>query len=170
MLERMKHIAILAAVLAVTPALASAQQAPPLPARPGSSAAQGMPPDMAAMRQMHAQMEQLHQQARSQILGALTPQHRTMVANIMGQLAVASTPNLSAAAAQIDAALSSGEKQAVLSVHTNMVNSMRGMMSAQRPGGDAAVQKRAGTGRMADPGMIVLRMLGHGGPMHEGAR
>ena len=75
----MRPVTILAFAFAMAPTLVAAQQAP-------APDAQAFPhPNMAAMEQMHAQMKQLHLQARAQILGALTPAHRALLANVVGQ-------------------------------------------------------------------------------------
>ena len=62
----MKAFTTLGLLLALSPAAALAQTAAPDTALPPH-------PSFAAMEQMHAQMEQLHQQARLQMLAALTP-------------------------------------------------------------------------------------------------
>ncbi|MBD5655686.1 MAG: hypothetical protein IAI50_10995, partial [Candidatus Eremiobacteraeota bacterium] len=76
----------------------SAQDAPP----PGSP--DGGPP--AGMPQMRAQTVQLRMETRSQMLAALTPQHLTLLGNVIGRLATSPTPDLQAAAQQLDSALS----------------------------------------------------------------
>ena len=55
--------------MAVTPALAGAQTVAPDTAMPPR-------PNMAAMQQLHAQMKQIHDQSRAQILASLSPAHR----------------------------------------------------------------------------------------------
>src|SRR5579862_8230894 len=69
------------------------------------------------MESFHAKSEQLHQQMRAQILGSLSLAHKQAVANIIGQLAIATNPDPRAAAKQLDAILSQGEQQRILAVH-----------------------------------------------------
>lgn len=100
----------------------------------GTALAQTAPPTtrFPMMRQMHRQMEQIETQTRTQILGALTPAHRTLLAGIAGHLAVTTTPNFRAAAQQLEAALSPTEKQAILAANTNERTQMRSMMETMR--------------------------------------
>ena len=106
-------------------------------------------------------MLQLHQQARAQILAALTPAHRTLLANVVGGLAVAANPNPDEAAARLDAALSPGEKDAILRIHADMRSKLEGMM-APPPGRNRPAP---------DPGRLLLMLAAppmmH---MHHGAR
>lgn len=80
------------------------------------------------MTQNRQQMEQLHQQARTKILGSLTPAHRALLAQVAGSLATAPNPDENAAARQLDAALSPGEAQAVVSTHNAFRSQMRALM------------------------------------------
>jgi hypothetical protein len=52
--------------------------------------------------------------SRARLFGSVTPAHRRLVAQIIGELAISPKPDAKAAAAQIDAALSSSEKKAVI--------------------------------------------------------
>jgi len=81
-----------------------------------------------AMLQTHQQMAQLHQQARAKVLGSLTPAHRTLVAQVVGSLAIAPNPDWQAAAKQLDAALSPAESQAVLSAHAGLMQQAQSLM------------------------------------------
>jgi len=95
-------------------------------------------------------------------------------------------PNRQAAAQQIDAALTTSEKQSILGIHTTLRNNARSMMSAARARFEAAMpaderaqmqarhadergEQRSSASGAQDPGTILLRMLGdaggHGG-MH----
>src|SRR5215831_11866990 len=69
------------------------------------------------MDQTHQQMQQLMSQARSRVLGSITPAHRQLLAQIVGNLAISPNPDWDAAAKQLNAALSPSESQAVLSTH-----------------------------------------------------
>jgi predicted phage gp36 major capsid-like protein len=66
------------------------------------------------------------------MLGALSPAHRTLLANIVGQLAISANPDPRVAAQQLDAVLTTGEKQSILSIHTQLRAQMRTMMEAAR--------------------------------------
>lgn len=80
------------------------------------------------MEQTHQQMEQLMSQTRSRVLGSITPAHRQLLAQIVGNLAIAPNPDRDAAVKQLNAALSSGEAQAVLSVHQAAMQQMMSLM------------------------------------------
>lgn len=111
----------LALAAAVFPVAASAQEQTP----PG-------PPTQAQQQQMRAdfqQMRKLHEQYRAQLLGALTPEHRRLLAQIAGNLAISANPDYRAAAQQLDAALSPGEKNAIVTAERNMRSQMKSMMA-----------------------------------------
>jgi hypothetical protein len=109
----------------------------------------GPPPAVRAeFVQMHQKMEALHTQARSQILSALTPAHKAAVANVIGQLAIAPNPDPEAAARQLDALLSPGERSQILRVHESMRTEMRSMMEQMH---SQMEQARAQSGAPAGP-------------------
>ncbi len=83
-------------------------------------------------RAMHQQLDDIHAQARAQMLDALTPAHRQLLATIAGELATSSTPDYRGAAARLDAALSSSEKQAILSASQSARDKMRSAMQSAR--------------------------------------
>ena len=83
----MKHIVFALLAALALPCAASAQQGPP----PGGG------------------MMQMHQQMRADMLGALTPQSKTMLATVAGQLATSTAPDVKAAAAQLDAVRALGD-------------------------------------------------------------
>jgi hypothetical protein len=115
------------------------------------------------MRQMRQQMAQIHTQARTQMLGALTPAHRSLLANVAGQLAIAPAPNFRAAAQQLDTALSATEKQSILAADTSARNQMRTafqQMRSQMPPPPAGASPFPGRPPFAGPG-------GPGGPNGE---
>ncbi|MHB8147036.1 MAG: hypothetical protein ACYDGM_07255 [Vulcanimicrobiaceae bacterium] len=102
----------------------------------------------------------LHQQTRTQILGALTPAHRTLLASLVAQLAVANDPNRKQAAEQLDSQLSASEKSAILdaqkNLHTQVIalhEQMRAKMKSEMPSWSA-------TGHSGP-------MMGHQGPMGD---
>lgn len=120
---------------------------------------------------MHQQLAQIGTQARTQMLAALTPAHRTLLTNVVGQLAVATTPDLRAAAQQLDTALSPAEKQAILTADTNARTQMRTAFSQMRqqmptrPGGPAPTASRSPRPQPS-AGTVLLRhalMFSHGG-------
>ena len=97
-------LASTAFLLAQAGSAAFADQAAPTP----SSA------DRAAFRAIHERFAQIHTQERSQLLAALTPEHRALFATIVGRLAIAPSPNPRAAVGQLDAALTPNERDAIL--------------------------------------------------------
>ncbi|HEX5274573.1 MAG TPA: hypothetical protein VFW34_04795 [Candidatus Rubrimentiphilum sp.] len=134
----MKKLLTLLALLALVPAFAFAQSQPP----PGPGGAPWPRPDSAAMRQNMQQGQAMHKQFRANVLGALTPAHRNLLASIAGQLAVSTNPDRKAAVQKLDAALSSGEKQAIL-------NAAQSFMSQRRAMREQAIAKM----RAANPNM-----------------
>ncbi len=179
----MKFLIPALALVATVSLPAFAQEAPDATsARPSTQ-------QMEAMQKLHEQMRQIHDQARLQMLGSLSPAHRAAIANIIGQLAIAPNPNRRAAAAQIDALLSNGEKQSVLTAEAGERTNSRSLMesahaqieASARPEERAKMQARdqERASRMAamqnrpqrtpDAGMTLLRMAG-GGPGGPGER
>jgi hypothetical protein len=134
----MKKLLVLFSLLAFVPAFALAQAQPP----PGAGGAPWPPRDSGQMRQNMQRMETLHKQFRAKVLGALTPAHRNLLASLAGQLAVSTSPDPKAAIAKLDAALTSGEKQAIL-------NAAQSFMSQQRAMREQAIAKM----RAANPNM-----------------
>ena len=121
----------------------------------------------------HQREEQLHQQFRAQILGTLSADQRTSVANLVGQLAVSSNPDANAAAAQLDAMLSQGQKQQILSAHNTfraqskslhdqMMRQMRVTMPGGMPMGHPDMDEMHRSQMQPDAGMILLHVLGGG--------
>lgn len=145
----------------IVPSLASAQTPPAMPPPPGMS------PDMASrMQQVHKQMERIHRSARTQVLAALTPAHRALLASIVGQLAIAAHPDEKAAAARLDAALSPGERGAVQRIHDSTRTQMRDVMrqmAQHRPQGAPAPQFREmPQHRTPSAGQFVLEITSGG--------
>lgn len=169
----MKISALVLSLVALAPTAAVAQMAP------------GSPPPNHAMHggmmrgDMHDMMK-AHEAFRRQVLAALTPAHRQLLATVVGQLAVSDKPDHKAAAAKLDAALSSNEKQAILAAHAQMMTQMEAQMKAQHEKMMQAWQsahpnatpwpKHSPHGehgpRTPDPGMILLMVAGgHDMPM-----
>ena len=165
----MKNVFVaLSLALALVPAAAVAQTQP--------SAVRSITP--AQRQQMYQQFEafhqremQLHQQFRAQVLGTLSGDHRTQVANLIGQLAVSSNPDPRQAAAQIDSMLSQGEKQQILNADNTfraqakaLHNQMKQQMRNEMPGGPMGEhpwmpQMQRQPQMQPDAGTIVLRTL-----------
>lgn len=113
---------------------------PPMPPLPGMGMAfdfdgQNLSPAQQQqihqiMDQTHQQMEQLMSQTRSRVLGSITPAHRQLLAQVVGNLAISPNPDWDAAAKQLNAALSSGEAQAVLSTHQAAMQQMMSLMQS----------------------------------------
>jgi Spy/CpxP family protein refolding chaperone len=135
----MKHpryaLAAFTLALFCAPALAGAQEAPP-DGPPGAAApaAAGTPnPErFAEMRETRAQLDAIREQARYQMLAALTTAHRTQLATIVGGLAIAPKPDVATAAKQIDASLSAREARAILTIESNQRTSSRALMESER--------------------------------------
>jgi hypothetical protein len=121
----MKHLAsvFIAATIMAIPLVASADQ---------TSVGQPSAAAMTIMQQTHAKMEQLHSQARLSMLNALTPAHRTLLANIVGELVISASPDAAAAARQLDASLSPGEARAVLNISSSFEQQAKQIMEASR--------------------------------------
>jgi hypothetical protein len=134
MLCAMRKLAgLLALAFVLMPAAAFAQTEPAPNPWPS-----GHPhPDLRAIHQMHEQLTQLYRTTRTKMLDALTPQHRQLLADVVGQLAISPDPNRRAAAEQLDAALTPAEKQAVLSIHQNAIEQMHTLMQQAFPNAPA---------------------------------
>jgi hypothetical protein len=168
--------AVLAIALTTLPALALADQNVATPS-PQMRAA------FATMQQAHAKTEQLHSQARIAALGSLTPAHRALLAQVVGQLAIAQTPDVAGAARSIDNALTQNEGRTILNIASSLESQSRQIMEAARaqmaaanpngppgPGGPwmggpgmyGFHQGMEGPQRFQnDPGMILLLMSTH---------
>jgi hypothetical protein len=186
-------VAILSLGLLLSPSLAFAQESPAQPAPARSTPNAQM---RTLMEQARTQMVQIHAQARNQMLGSLSPAHRTAVANVVGQLAIAQNPNPALAARQIDAVLTQAEGQSILRTHAAakaQMLTLRTQMRAQFESSltpDQRAQMEAHRAQLAqqhpggmnarpsstDPGTILLRALSpagaghwmHGGPGGHG--
>jgi hypothetical protein len=131
-----------------------------------------------AMHQMFQQFaqseQQLRDQLRSQVLSGLTPVHRRAIAAEIGNLVTSPNPDMDAAAKQIDAILSPGERQRILQAHAafeSQASQLREQMKAQiqsempnsHPPMRDHMMNAAMHTQMRDPGWILLRTL----PPHE---
>jgi hypothetical protein len=161
--------ALVAAALFVSPLAVRADQPGGPPEQPANPAA------VQAMQQAHAKMEQLHSQARIAMLNTLSPAQRATLAQVVGQLAVAPSPDQAAAAKQIDASLTQAQARNILSIsaslhqqaHQLMQSVHQQMMSAMPSGG--AAHSQSGMNGVhpgneqgeSDAGMILLKMATH---------
>lgn len=171
----MKKLLVLFTLLASVPVLVFAQAQPP----PGSGGTPWQRPGSGEMRQNMQQMEALHKQFRAKILGALTPAHRNLLASVAGQLAVSTNPDPKAAIQKLDAALTGGEKQAILNAAQSFMSQQRAMreqalakMRAANPNMPSPRPRPSGmqrTRRAPDAGALLL-MVATGGPGMMGPR
>lgn len=102
----------LSLVLIFAPTAAVAQLSP----QPMSPTSTLTAQQQGALRQLRVQFQQSRLQTRARLLAALTPAHRTAVANIVGQLSLTVNPNPRAATQALDAVLAPGEKQSILNI------------------------------------------------------
>lgn len=174
---------MLALVFAPAPVLAQVTA----PADAGSFATPS-PQARALMRQSRAQLAQIRQTVRVRMLAALTPAHRTMLANAVGNLVLAVNPDPRTVAAQLDAVLAPAEKQAIISIDAAGRTSARAIMQQQRAAFEATLsadqkaefaarrvqmaafrQSHPWPAHVPDAGTIALRTLGAVGrePMGE---
>lgn len=114
------------------------------------------------------QIETLHKQYRAQVLGALTAAHKQLYASVVGSLAIAASPDPRAAAAKLDAALSTSEKTAIVNADTQFRAAMKTQFEAMRaahpwpsPSGSPRPH-RSHTPRTPDAGRILLAMASGG--------
>lgn len=144
-------------------------------------AAAPMPPFNAAafqvMDQAHARVGQLHAQARLTILNALTPAHRALLGQVIGNLAIAANPDVTGAARTLDANLSPAEARTIVSVATALEQQSKQIMMAAHqqmmnamppppngptpPKPDVVYNHQMGANEAAlhnDPGFILIHM------------
>ncbi len=166
---------ITATALAAVVAVPAVAQEPP----PGGPMPTPNPQMRQQMESMRKQMDQIHTQERTQVLGALTPAHKQLLATIAGELATSTTPDYTGAAQRLDSALSPSEKQTILSASQTARDKMRAQMESMRQqmeqmggppprrgGGPMAVQVGGGPeGMQHTPtaGYILLRVAMSGG-------
>lgn len=117
----MRTLLVLLALLAAVPAAVFAQATP----APSPMYHRFQRPDFQAMRQMMQRLEALHKQFRANVLAALTPAHHSLLASLVGQLAIAPSPDPQAAARKLDAALSSAERQRIASAEQSFRSQQR---------------------------------------------
>jgi hypothetical protein len=145
--------AALCAAVILTPlaALADASPAAPPPGPPGGP-----------FQQIRQQVDAARGQARATMLNALSAQHRGLLAQVVGNRAIAQTPDINAAAKTLDGALSPGESKAILDASNALDQQIRQIMDAARA---QSSEPSEGGNRMyigqgqstPDAGMILLR-------------
>jgi len=153
--------ALIIASFCLPPAMAFAQAQPPAGGPPPGPPGMRAPHDFSKFRQMHEQLDRIERGEREAVLGALTPAHREMLARMIGDMAVAQRPDPRGAAARLDAALSPGEKNAILSAHQTAVSRMHDVFAQTMNGQD---HPRVQHQRKHTPsaGEIAMRVAGHG--------
>ncbi len=125
-------------------------------------------------------MESVRRTERAEMLGALKPANKALLATIAGQLATSVSPDYGAAAKRLDSALSATESQAVLHAAQNARTQERSIMESMRsqfpPPPNAPHFGMNGPGgprsggphhRTPDAGRMLLGLMG-GGPMRMG--
>jgi hypothetical protein len=122
----MKHAVFLSTILAVAACGLPAMAQTPAPGPTPNAAMRQQ------FRQMRTQMQQIHSAERSQMLQALTPSHRQLLASIAGQLATSATPDYRAAVQRLDGALTSSEKQAILAAAQSARSKQRSLFESMR--------------------------------------
>jgi len=145
--------AILAIAISTLPCIALADQDGNATPSPQMRAA------FSVMEQARAKMEQLHAQARLAALNSLTPAHRALLAQVVGQLAIAANPDVSAAARSLDNVLSQNEGRSILNISSSLESQSRQIMEAARqqmmaanPNGQAGPGGPGGPGGPPGPG------------------
>src|SRR5215472_12866345 len=139
-----------------TPLGALADNTPPPPPGPGQ-------PGFGAFQQVHEQVDKARTQARTTMLNALSQQHRDLLAQVVGGLAVAQTPDINAAAKTLDSALSPSETKAIVDASNALDQQIKQILEAARPelgppGGSAGNRMYVGRPEAASgAGMILLQ-------------
>jgi hypothetical protein len=130
--------------------LASAQPAPPPDQQgPPTGAAQQRDPQRI---QFMAQMRRLHQQMRSSVLEALTPTNRQLLAEVVGQLAIAPSPNYKGAVQRLDRALSPAERNTILQADDNLRTQSQALFASMQSSGQQGGQMPPGADGQMPPG------------------
>jgi len=85
----------------------------------------------------HARPHQLHVDARSQILGTLSPQQRTLLAQVIGNLAISANPDEDAAALQIQRSLTPQQAQRIVGLHSALEQQAVNILQAAKAQADS---------------------------------
>jgi hypothetical protein len=115
------------------------------------------------MAQVRAQIDQVRVQARSTALNALTPASRALLSQVVGQLAVAATPDVGTAAKQLDAELSPREAKAILDAQNALETQTQAIIDKARAaagdsGGPALRPPASDDQTQNDAGLALLRL------------
>ena len=120
------------------------------------------------MQGLRTQIEQMRAQSRISALNALSGSNRTLLGQVVGQLAIAQTPDVSAAAKTLDGRLSPSEAKTIVGISTALDQQIRQTLEAARSqmgggqsgGGPPGGFSRPGGNDQAnsDAGMILLRL------------
>ncbi len=157
----MKHFAMAALVAAFTilPAGAFADATPQGPPPQNGPGPGGMG------QQIRALADQARATARTSALGALTPANRDRLAQVMGQLSIAQTPDVNAAAKTLDASLSPKESKAILDAQSALDAQMKQIMDQAQAqmGGGSQGNRPFGHGPSGqgppDAGLTLMRLV-----------
>lgn len=139
----MKHVIFfgLAAAILATSGPLIAQTLPAPASRPAMSQ---------QLLQMRAQLQQIRSAERSQIIGALTPAHKALLSNIVARLATSVNPDVGGAVRQLDAELSTSEKQTILDAAQTAGIKERAFIQAMRTQ-NASGERQSGPGEGGAP-------------------
>jgi hypothetical protein len=166
----MKRLFALLAVVALFPIAALAQDAPPPPPPPGGPAPSAAKRAEFAQWREHA--EEMHRKIRAQVLSVLTPGQRTLLAQIVGSLAVAVVPDEDGAVRRLDATLETSQKQAIIQAVQAGRREMRAAMPPHpvfSPGTELRhTQPFRHRREPPDAGSILLNLALQFGKMHDG--
>ena len=131
----------------------------------------------AQFEQVHQQLATLHKQARAQMLAALTPAHKQLLAQVAGELAISPDPDMAGAVRKLDAALSRSESESILRTQEQFRTQARAIMEQMRSAAEksmtpeqaqqmaqhhAAMQSMERNERQPTAGELLLRHSGLG--------
>ncbi|HME81770.1 MAG TPA: hypothetical protein VKF82_06805 [Candidatus Eremiobacteraceae bacterium] len=156
---RQHVVAALVAALMIAPAGALADTTPQ------GTPPQGGPGPGGMGQQVRAQVDQARAAARTAALGALTPANRDRLGQVIGQLAIAQTPDVNAAAKTLDASLSPKESKAVLDAQSafdaqmkQIMDQARGQMGGGSQDNRPSFGPRPGDQGPPDAGLTLMRL------------
>ena len=85
----------------------------------------------------HAKLRQLHIDGRAQILGSLSQQQRSLLAQVVGNLAISPNPSEEAAAQQIQSSLTPQQSQRIVALHTALMQQAMNILHAAKTQADS---------------------------------
>jgi hypothetical protein len=158
-------LGLLTLAFLLPPAAALADDTPASPAPPGASAPAAGHRGFSDRRHAdRAQFERIRLRERAQILAALSSGHRALLANVVGQLAIAPNPDPRAAAARLDAALSPAETRTILAADKSAHEQFRSLLQSTHEWGPPPSAPGGEAGPMNGPGPAAGGPGGPGGP------